>query len=81
MHRLAILGIFLLNNLLSGCAFIQGMQGDAAADKQAAAQAANSQNSANTTIDTGTITSPVQPKTPAQNATTNAAKMIAPITR
>jgi hypothetical protein len=79
MTRLMMLNLIFLVSILSGCAAIQGAQGDAAA-KQATPQTSAAQNSAGTTINTGTVTSPVQARTPAQGAQTNAAKMIAPLT-
>jgi hypothetical protein len=76
--RLTIgLGILSLVVYLSGCAAIQGAQGDAAVAKETgAAQTAETKEKL---IDTETIVPPTQPPTAGQSAVSGAAKMIAPL--
>jgi hypothetical protein len=80
MSRIMELGLLILMGLLSGCAAIQGAHGDAIVAKQtAAAQAASAQSSPGTEVDAETIAPPIQPRTAGQNASSEAAKIIAPL--
>jgi hypothetical protein len=77
MLRWIIVILFLES--LSGCAAIQGAQGDAAMAKKTAAAQTTTQNAQD--INSDTDVPPLGPSTtPAQRAGTNAAKMIAPLT-
>lgn len=80
MSEIKLLGIFFVTSVLCGCAAVSGAHGDAAVAKQtAAAQAAAGQQPAGVDLNAETITPPTLPPTPAENATTNASKIIAPL--
>lgn len=80
MLRWIFIGLFL--GSLSGCAAIQGAQGDAAMAKKTAAAQATTQNANQNTNNVDSNVPALAPSsTAAQHANTNAAKMIAPLTR